>query len=49
VTYNTTDAIPSADAIKSKLSALPFPSEDVVYNPHLDEPAQAFDLSTITF
>lgn len=49
ITYNTTDAIPSAEAIKTKLAALPFPSEDVVYNPHLDEPAQAFDLSTITF
>ncbi len=49
ITYNADEFTPTADAIKSKMAALPFPSEDVVYNPHLDEAAQPFDLSTITF
>ena len=50
ITYNENEnPIPSESAILSKIAALPFPSEDVVYNPHLDEPAQPFDLSTITF
>ena len=49
VYYNTEEFTPSADAIKSKLAALPFPSEDVVYNPNLDAEAKEFDLSTITF
>ena len=35
--------------ILSKIKALPFPSEDVVFNPNLEKPAQAFDFSTITF
>ncbi|WP_289458399.1 hypothetical protein, partial [Klebsiella pneumoniae] len=42
ITYNTDEFTPTADAIKAKLAALPFPSEDVVYNPHLEEPAQSF-------
>ena len=49
ITYNKDEFTPTADAIKAKLAALPFPSEDVVYNPHLEEAAQPFDLSTITF
>ena len=49
ITYNASEFTPEASAIKAKLQALPFPSEDVVYNPHLEEPAQPFDLSTITF
>lgn len=49
ITYNASEFTPEASAIKAKLQALPFPSEDVVYNPHLEEAAQPFDLSTITF
>ena len=49
ISYNKDEFTPTADAIKAKLAALPFPSEDVVYNPHLEEPAQPFDLSTIEF
>ncbi len=49
ITYSTDEFTPTAAAIKEKLKALPFPSEDVVYNPHLEEEAQPFDLSTITF
>ena len=49
ISYNADEFIPTADAIKAKLAALPFPSEDVVYNPNLEEPAQSFDLSTIEF
>ena len=49
ITYDSEKAIPSANAIKTYLGAMPFPSEDVVYNPHLNEDAQPFDLSTITF
>ena len=49
ISYNADEFVPTADAIKAKLAALPFPSEDVVYNPNLEEPAQSFDLSTIEF
>lgn len=49
ITYNTSDPIPSREAILAKVAALPFPSEDVVYNPNLDKEAQEYDLSTITF
>lgn len=49
VSYNTDEFSPTADAIKAKLAAMPFPSEDVVYNPNLEQPAQPFDLSTIQF
>jgi len=49
ISYNKDEFTPTADAIKAKLASLPFPSEDVVYNPHLEEPAQPFDLSTIEF
>lgn len=49
ITYNTSDAIPSRTAILAKVEALPFPSEDVVYNPNLEKEAQPYDLSTITF
>ena len=49
VYYNTEEFTPSKDAIMSKLAALPFPAEDVVYNPNLEEKAKEFDLSTITF
>lgn len=49
VYYNTEEFTPSADAIKTKLAALPFPSEDVVYNPNLEAEAKEFDFSTITF
>ena len=49
ITYLKDEFTPTADAIKTKLAALPFPSEDVVYNPHLEEDAQPFDLSTISF
>ena len=49
ITYNSEEFTPTADAIKAKLAALPFPSEDVVYNPNLEKEAQSFDLSTIEF
>ena len=49
VYYNTDDPVPSKTAILSKIAALPFPSEDVVYNPNLDADAQEYDLSTISF
>ena len=49
IAYATDEFTPTADAIKDKLNALPFPAEDVVYNKNLEEPAQPFDLSTITF
>ena len=49
IVYNADEFVPTADAIKAKLAALPFPSEDVVYNPNLEEPAQPFDLTTIEF
>lgn len=49
ITYNTDEFTPTADAIKAKLAALPFPSEDVVYNPNLEADPQEFDLSTIKF
>ena len=49
VYYNTDDPVPGRDAILAKITALPFPSEDVVYNPNLDEPAQEYDLSSISF
>ncbi|MBQ5983701.1 MAG: RagB/SusD family nutrient uptake outer membrane protein [Bacteroidales bacterium] len=50
VVYNTDEnPIPTKEAILSKIKALPFPSEDVVFNPNLEKPAQAFDFSTITF
>ncbi len=50
ISYNKDQyPIPSEDAILSKIKALPFPSEDVVFNPHLEEEAQPFDLSTISF
>jgi hypothetical protein len=49
ITYDTEKAIPTANAIKTYLNALPFPSEDVVYNPNLTKDAQPYDLSTITF
>ena len=41
--------VPSREQILSKIVALPFPSEDVVYNPNLEAEAQAFDFSTISF
>lgn len=49
ISYNADEFTPTADAIKAKLAAMPFPSEDVVYNPHLEEASQPFDLSTIEF
>ena len=49
VYYNTDDPIPGRQAILDKITALPFPSEDVVYNPNLDKPAQEYDLSSISF
>lgn len=49
VSYNSGEFTLTRNAILSKLSALPFPAEDVVYNPNLDKPAQPFDLNTITF
>ena len=49
ISYSKDEFTPTEAAIKSKLEALPFPSEDIVYNKHLDEPAQPFDLSTIEF
>ena len=49
ITYNEDEFKPTRDAIINKLEALPFPSEDVVYNPHLEDPAQPYDLSTIKF
>ncbi len=49
ITYNTEEFTPTAAAIRAKLQALPFPSEDVVYNKNLDLEAQPFDLSTIAF
>ena len=49
ITYNTDEFTPSAQAIKAKLASLPFPSEDVVFNPNLDLEAQEYDLSTIEF
>ena len=49
ITYNSAEFTPTANAIKAKLEALPFPSEDVVFNPNLDKEAQEYDLSTIAF
>ena len=49
VSYNSGEFTLTRNAILSKLSALPFPAEDVVYNPNLDKPAQPFNLNTITF
>ena len=50
VTYNVDDRpVPDAGAIKAMVKAIPFPSEDVVYNPNLDAEPQEYDLSTITF
>ena len=50
VTYNADEyPIPSTDAILSMVKAVPFPSEDVVYNPNLDKDAQEYDLSGISF
>ncbi|MBQ9411258.1 MAG: RagB/SusD family nutrient uptake outer membrane protein [Bacteroidales bacterium] len=49
VSYNSSEFSLTEQAILSKLEALPFPSEDVVFNPNLDQPAKAYDLSTITF
>ena len=49
ITYNTDEFTPTANAIKSKLASLPFPSEDVVFNPNLDLDPQEYDLSIIEF
>ena len=49
ISYNADEFVPKADAIKAKLAALPFPSEDVVFNPNLEEEPQEYDLSGITF
>lgn len=49
VYYNTTDPIPGRDAILNMVTGLPFPSEDVVFNPNLDQPAEEYDLSGISF
>ena len=50
VTYNADEfPIPSEAAILEMVKAVPFPSEDVVYNPNLDKEAQPYDLSTIKF
>lgn len=50
INYNTDEfPAPSRDAILNKIAAVPFPSEDVVYNPHLEEAAQPFDFETIEF
>ncbi len=49
ISYNAGEFTPTADAILAKLAALPFPAEDVVYNPHLEDEPQEFDLSTIKF
>lgn len=50
VVYNTDERpVPGADAIRAMVKAIPFPSEDVVYNPNLDADPQEYDLSTITF
>ena len=50
VLYNEDEyPVPTRDAILSKIAAVPFPSEDVVYNPHLEDPAQPFDFETIEF
>ena len=49
ISYNSGEFTLTRAAILSKLSSLPFPAEDVVYNPNLEKPAQPYDLSTITF
>ncbi len=50
INYNVDEfPAPGRDAILNKVAALPFPSEDVVYNPHLEDPAQPFDFETIEF
>ncbi len=50
INYNEDEfPVPGRDAILNKIKALPFPSEDVVFNKHLDDAAQPFDLSTIEF
>jgi hypothetical protein len=49
ITYNTNEFKLTEGAIRSKLSSLPFPSEDVVFNPNLDKEPKEFDLSVITF
>ena len=50
ISYNKDQyPVPSREQIVSKIVALPFPSEDVVFNPNLEKEAQPFDLSTISF
>ena len=50
VAYNAEQyPVPTRDQILSKVTALPFPAEDIVYNPNLDKDAQEYDLSTIEF
>ena len=51
ITYNSDEFTPTADAIKAKLAALPFPSEDVVYNPNPEKESQKYDFEAnpITF
>jgi len=49
ITYDSTQAAPSEASITRMITGLPFPSEDVVYNPNLDLDAQEYDLSTISF
>ena len=49
VYYNTDDPVPGRQAILDKITSLPFPSEDVVYNPNLEKDPQEYDLSSISF
>ena len=50
ITYDTDQyPIPSEDAILAMVKSVPFPSEDVVFNPNLDKDAQECDLSRFTF
>jgi len=49
ISYNEGEFSLSADAVRAKLVSLPYPSEDVVFNPHLDEDPQEYDLSQYTF
>ena len=49
ITYNKDEFNLSRAAVEAKLESIPFPSEDVVFNPNLEKPAQSFDLTTIKF
>ena len=50
IAYNENQyPIPSKNAILAMVKAVPFPSEDVVYNPNLEKEAQEYDLTRFTY